>query len=140
MEEKITINGNPLSDYGAEMLAGSYNSLLKPAQLKPWVSNEPVNGNGVQYIFPKPGEEVFVAERQVDLIFSVIGDTKEAFLENYRNFIALLQSGELNFYIPDLGRHYYLKYENCTSFDHISLLACKVAVKFSEPDPKKRSE
>lgn len=135
----IKINNKSLSDYGAEMLAGSYNSLLKPAQLKPWVSNEPVNGNGVQYIIPET-EEIFVAERQVDLIFSVIGDTKEAFLENYRNFIALLQSGELDFYIPDLGRHYYLKYENCTSFDHIALLACKVAVKFSEPNPKKRSE
>ena len=135
----ITINDKPLSDYGAEMLAGSYNSLLKPAQLKPWVSNEPINGNGVQYIIPET-EEVFVAERQVDLIFSVIGDTKEAFLANYRNFIALLQSGMLDFHIPDLGRHYYLKYENCTSFDHIALLACKVAVKFSEPNPKKESE
>lgn len=136
----ITINDKLLSAYGAEMLAGSYNSLLKPAQLKPWVSNEPINGNGVQYITPGPGEEVFVAERQVDLIFSVIGDTKEAFLANYRNFIALLQSGMLDFHIPDLGRHYYLKYENCTSFDHIALLACKVAVKFSEPNPKKESE
>lgn len=136
---EIKINDKPLSDYGAEMLAGSYTSLLKPAQLKPWVSNEPVNGNGVQYIIPETGE-IFVAERQVDLIFSVIGDTKEAFLTNYRNFIALLQSGELDFYIPDLGRHYYLKYENCTSFDHIALLACKIAVKFSEPDPKKESE
>lgn len=137
--EGITINNKSLSDYGAEMLAGSYNSLLKPAQLKPWVSNEPVNGNGVQYIFPGT-EEIFVAERQVDLIFSVIGDTKEEFIRNYRDFIAMLQSGELDFYIPDLGRHYYLKYENCTSFDHIALLACKIAVKFSEPDPKKGSE
>lgn len=136
---EITINNKPLSDYGAEMLAGSYNSLLKPAQLKPWVSNEPVNGNGVQYIIPKT-EEVFVAERHVDLLFSVIGDTKEEFLSNYRDFIALLQSGMLDFEIPDLGRHYYLKYENCTSFDHIALLACKIAVKFSEPNPKKESE
>ena len=136
---KITINNKPLSDYGAEMLAGSYNSLLKPAQLKPFVSNEPVNGNGVQYIIPGT-EEIFVAERQVDLIFSVIGDTKEEFISNYRDFIALLQSGMLDFYIPDLGRHYYLKYENCTSFEHIALLACKIAVKFSEPDPQKESE
>lgn len=136
---EITINNKPLSDYGAEMLAGSYNSLLKPAQLKPFVSNEPVNGNGVQYIIPGTGE-IFVAERQVDLLFSVIGDTKDEFLSNYRNFIALLQSGMLDFHIPDLGRHYYLKYENCTSFDHIALLACKVAVKFSEPNPKKESE
>ncbi len=139
MAEIITINGKPLSDYGAEMLAGSYNSLLKPAQLKPWVSNEPVNGNGVQYIIPGT-EEIFVAERQVDLLFSVIGDTKEEFISNYRDFITMLQSGELDFYIPDLGRHYYLKYENCTSFEHIALLACKIAVKFSEPDPKKESE
>lgn len=136
---EITINNKPLSDYGAEMLAGSYNSLLKPAQLKPFVSNEPVNGNGVQYIIPGTGE-IFVAERQVDLLFSVIGDTKEEFISNYRDFIALLQSGKLDFYIPDLGRHYYLKYENCTSFEHIALLACKIAVKFSEPDPQKESE
>lgn len=136
---EITINNKPLSDYGAEMLAGSYNSLLKPAQLKPWLSNEPVNGNGVKYIIPETGE-IFVAERQVDLLFSVIGDTKEEFISNYRDFIALLQSGELDFNIPDLGRHYYLKYENCTSFEHIALLACKIAVKFSEPDPQKESE
>lgn len=131
---EITINGTPLSDYGAMMLAGSYASLMTPPQMKDWVSNDDPRKNGIEYL---PPATTVVKERNVDLIFGIKGDTRSDFLAKYNTFITLLQSGLTRLYVPDLGRYYYLKYENCTSFDNYDLKACKIAVKFTEPDPTK---
>ncbi len=131
---EITINKSQLSKYGAMMLAGSYNSLLTPPQLKEWVTNIPVDGDGTEYIEP---DTSYVQERSVSLIFGIKGETKEDFLNKYQQFIVELQSGIIDLYVPDLGRHYHLKYEGCTTFDHYNLTACKIAVKFTEPNPKK---
>lgn len=117
------------------MLAGSYNSLLTPPQLKEWVTNIPVDGDGTEYIVPGTS---YVQERSVSLIFGIKGETKEDFLYKYQQFIDELQSGIIKLDVPDLGRLYYLKYEGCTTFDHYNLTACKIAVKFTEPNPKKR--
>lgn len=116
------------------MLAGSYNSLLTPPQLKEWVTNIPVDGDGTEYIVP---ETLYVQERSVSLIFGIKGETRADFLKKYRGFINVLQSGIIDLFVPDLESHYYLKYENCTSYDHYNLTACKIAVKFTEPNPKK---
>lgn len=132
--EEVKLNGRPLNEYGVMMLAGSYNSLLTPPQLKEWVTNIPIDADGTEYIEP---ETSYVQERSVSLIFGIKGETKEDFLDKYQQFIDVLQSGIINLYVPDLGRYYYLKYEGCTTFDHYNLTACKIAVKFTEPNPKK---
>lgn len=131
----ITINDKPLSDYGVMMLAGSYASLLTPPQMKEWVSNDNPRKNGVDYL---PPNTTLVKERDVTLIFGIQGDTLSDFITKYNQFITLIQGGIIKIHIPDLERNYYLKYENCTSFDHCNLKACKIAVKFIEPDPTKR--
>ena len=130
----ITINDKPLSYYGAMMLAGSYASLLTPAQQKEWVSNDDPRKDGIEYIMPQVPK---IKERSVDLIFGIKGDTVQDFLSKYNAFIEMLQSGIIKLYVPDIQRYYYLKYENCTSYDNYSLMACKVAVKFIEPNPHK---
>lgn len=132
--EEVKLNGRPLNEYGVMMLAGSYNSLLTPPQLKEWVTNIPIDADGTEYIEP---ETSYVQERSVSLIFGIKGETKEDFLDKYQQFIDVLQSGIIDLYVPDLGRYYYLKYEGCTTFDHYNLTACKIAVKFTEPNPKK---
>lgn len=132
--EEVKLNGRPLNEYGVMMLAGSYNSLLTPPQLKEWVTNIPVDADGTEYIVP---DTSYVQERSVSLIFGIKGETKEDFLDKYQQFIDVLQSGIIDLYVPDLGRYYYLKYEGCTTFDHYNLTACKIAVKFTEPNPKK---
>ena len=132
--EEVKLNGRPLNEYGVMMLAGSYNSLLTPPQLKEWVTNIPIDADGTEYIEP---ETSYVQERSVSLIFGIKGGTKEDFLDKYQQFIGVLQSGIIDLYVPDLGRYYYLKYEGCTTFDHYNLTACKIAVKFTEPNPKK---
>lgn len=132
--EEVKLNGILLSKYGVMMLAGSYNSLLTPPQLKEWVTNTPIDADGTEYIEP---ETSYVQERSVSLIFGIKGETRADFLEKYRGFINVLQSGIVDLYVPDLERHFFLKYENCTSYDHYNLTACKIVVKFTEPNPKK---
>lgn len=129
----ITINGYILSNLGVTLLEGSYASLLTPPQMKDWVNNDDPRMDGVQYIAP---ETPVVKERNVNLYFMVKGATQAEFLSRYNTFIGLLQSGMANVSIPDLGETYALKYEGCTSFDHFGLTMCKVAVKFTEPQPK----
>ncbi len=130
----ITMNGKPLSDFGAMMLAGSYASLLTPPRQKEWVSNTDPRKDGVEYIAPTSPK---VMERSVDLIFGIKADTQSDFLLKYNSFIQELQSGIIKLYVPDMQRYYYLKYDTCTSYDNYSLKACKVAVKFIEPNPYK---
>lgn len=128
---EITINGHTLSSLGVTLLNGSYASLLKPAEMKEWVSNDDPRKDGIEYIVPTTP---VVKPRSVDLYFMVQGNTRVEFLTRYKNFIGLLQRSISVVNIPDLGK-YRLKYESCTSFDHFNLTMCKVAVKFTEPQP-----
>jgi hypothetical protein len=128
---ETTINGKTLSSLGVTLLEGSYASLLKPAELKEWVSNDDPRKDGIEYIVPTTP---VVKPRSVDLYFMVQGSTRGEFLTRYNNFVGLLQRSIATVYIPDLGR-YNLKYEGCTSFDHFNLTMCKLAVKFTEPQP-----
>lgn len=130
--EQILINGHKLSDMGVTLLEGSYASLLTPSNLKEWVSNDDPRNDGIEYIVPaRPA----VKERSVDLYFLVQGSTRADFLVRYNTFIGMLQGGRVDIHIPDLECTYHLKYESCTSFDHFDLKVCKVAVKFTEPQP-----
>lgn len=132
MEE--TINGQRLSIYGAIMLRNSYAELMKPADLKEWVSNEDVTKNGTDYLAPTTP---LLAERSVSLHFGIERATEEDFLLHYQHFIDLLQGGIIDLYVPRLGRHFFLKYETCTMYNNYSLKACDIAVKFTEPNPRK---
>lgn len=136
--ERITINDKSLSAYGVTLLEGSYTSLMTPAPIKPWVSNDAVNSDGVDYIVPTDEQDnvdVKVAERTLTLYFMVKGTDEANFLSNYNHFVGALQRGWVNLYIPDFNRTYKLKTEGCTPFDKFNLLSCKLAVKFTEPKP-----
>lgn len=134
----ITLNSKSLSTYGASLLEGSYISLLTPANIKEWVSNDPVDGDGVDYIVPTDTEDnidVKVAERNLTLTFLVKGNDEADFLNKYNTLLGVLQRGMVTLYVPDLNRTYTLKYVGCSPFDMFNLLACKLAVKFTEPRP-----
>lgn len=131
---EVTINDTALSEYGAIMLAGSYASLLTPPQLKEWVSNDDPRKNGTDYIVP---DDIVVQERTVNLLFGISANTQSDFLSKYNAFVSLLQSGMIALYVPDIGRYYHLRFESCTSFNNYSLKACRLAVRFIEPNPTK---
>ena len=68
IDTEETINGFKLSRYGVIMLSGSYAALMKPADLKEWVSNEDVTKDGTDYLAPSTP---LVAERSVTLHFAL---------------------------------------------------------------------
>ena len=123
---EVTINNKPLSTMGVAMLSGAYAALLTPPSLKEFVEND------------DPDSPV-VNERDVTLTFLIKGTSQEAFLSNYAAFVAELHKGTVTLYVPDLGNTYNLLYSNSTQFENYRLNACKLAVKFREPNPADRA-
>lgn len=130
---EVKLNAKSLSYFGATMLKGGYAELMKPAEMKEWISNDIPSADGVQYMVPASPK---VKERSVLLTFVVTGETEEDFMMNYTRFVEELMRGLCVFTVPALSQRYTLKYEACTSFDNYNLKSCKLAVKFTEPVPR----
>lgn len=130
---EVKLNGLPLSDFGATMLKGGYAELMKPSEMKEWISNDIPSMDGVHYITPASPK---VKERSVSLTFVITAETEEDFLMNYTRFVEELMRGLCVIEVPALSQSFTLKYEACTSFDNYNLKACKLAVKFTEPVPR----
>lgn len=134
----IEINNTPLGD-SIIMLKGSYDALLKPADVKDYVSNDDPNKDGTEYSVPEDYEPK-VKERQVTLLFSISGPSNVTFQKNKEMFIRLIQQGLIKLYVPDLGRSFFLLYQTCTSFNYHHPYTCDLAIRFIEPDPTKTSD
>lgn len=130
----ITINGIPLHSIGVTLLTGAYSSLLTPPPLKDFVKNNDPTKPGTDVIVDNP----VVSERDVTLTFLIEGKSKGAFLSNYKAFVAQLHKGKIELYIPELDQYFHLLYSNSTQFANYRLNACKIAVKFNEPNPTYR--
>lgn len=137
---EVTINGTRLSDMGVSLERGSYAALLLPAPLKNFVENDDPTKDGTQVITEMTtGESVAkIRERDVTLTFLIAGKSMYDFLEKYTAFISLLHKGAVTMYVPDTGLYYHLIYSNSTKFDNYLLNACRLSVKFREPNPANR--
>lgn len=142
------INGKPLSNFGAELLKGWYAELLKPADMKEWVSNDIPAENGIELYPPTTPK---VKARSISLVFLFTADDKETLMSNYQKFMRQLMIGHQSkmeetktefctLYIAELNTQYYLKYETCTSFDNCGLTTFKLAVTFTEAKPLNYAE
>lgn len=130
----ISINRIPLRSIGVTMLAGAYSALLTPAPLKDYVKNDDPTKPGTDVLVDNP----VVSERDVTLTFLIEGTNRESFLSNYNAFVSELHKGEVVLYVPDLNLFFHLLYSNSTQFENYRLNACKLAVKFNEPNPSNR--
>lgn len=136
----ITINGIAISEMGVSLDRGSYAALLTPAGLKDFVENNDPTKDGTEVLtHKKDGTPLArVAERDVTLTFQIIGENKADFMSKYANFVGILNSGTINLYVSDLERTFHLIYRNSTQYNNYQLKACKLAVKFREPNPTNR--
>lgn len=136
----ITINGTNISSLGVSLEKGSYAALLTPAPLKDFVENNDPTKNGTEVLTQKKDGTPLarIAERDVTLTFLIVGDSRSDFMAKYAQFIGILQSGNISLYIDDLGRTFSLIYRSSTQYDNYRLKACKLAVKFREPNPANR--
>lgn len=130
----ISINRIPLRSIGVTMLAGAYSALLTPAPLKDYVKNDDPTKPGTDVLVNNP----VVGERDVTLTFLIEGANRESFLSNYNAFVSELHKGEVVLYVLDLNLFFHLLYSNSTQFENYRLNACKLAVKFNEPNPSNR--
>ncbi len=134
----VSINGKLLSTMGVTLLAGAYSALMTPAPLKDFVENEDPLKDGIDVLSPSNGGSLFprIKERDVTLTFLIQGENEAEFKRNYAAFVKELYGGDINLFVDDLNRYFYLIYCNCTQFDNYRLNACKLAVKFREPNPQ----
>ena len=136
----ITINGTNINTLGVSLEKGSYSALLLPAPLKDFVENNDPTKNGTEVLtHKKDGTPLArIAERDITLTFLIVGDNKADFMAKYAAFTALLHDGDIDLYVSDLDRTFHLIYSGATQYDNFRLKACKLAVKFREPNPANR--
>lgn len=148
LEGKVLVNGTDIwKEYGvflAEKKRGDRNNLkaiMAPAKTKTHVAVDIREEEGEKY---SSVLEVRNQARDVKLTFALYADTREAWLSQYRAFIAFLKQGDdgwLDIRFPDLDltlRAFYKEggdYEPLTYLWKAGKQASRFTVTFREPKP-----
>ena len=148
LEGKVLVNGTDIwKEYGvflAEKKRGDRNNLkaiMAPAKTKTHVAVDIREEEGEKY---SSVLEVRNQARDVKLTFALYADTREAWLSQYRAFIAFLKQGDdgwLDIRFPDLDltlRTFYKEgcdYEPLTYLWKAGKQASRFTVTFREPKP-----
>ena len=135
----LLINGSDAYAKGIAMGDDFLGNILSPSSLKSFVENEDPTKNGKEVIYPQTPK---LASRDLTLTFTIFGNTTTEHLTNYKNFIALLQKGEISLSIPALGTEvYHLTYvgDSGSYMIEADRLASRLTVKFNEPNPADRA-
>ena len=133
------INGSDAYAIGIAMGDDFLGNILSPSSLKSFVENDDPTKNGKEVIYPQTPK---LASRDLTLTFTIFGNTTTEHLTNYKNFIALLQKGEISLSIPALGTEvYHLTYvgDSGSYMIEADRLASRLTVKFNEPNPADRA-
>ena len=136
---ELLINNTDASTYGVRMGKGFLDTLLAPKSLKEFVSNESRLEDGVRVICPQTPK---FASREVTLNFQITGTSESDFKTKRDAFFALLYAGRITLSVPSKSSDVFkLVYEGNSPTYKGGLYghACKVAVKFSEPNPNDRT-
>ncbi len=135
----LLINGSDAYAKGIAMGDDFLGNILSPSSLKSFVENDDPTKNGKEVIYPQTPK---LASRDLTLTFTIFGNTATEHLTNYKNFIALLQKGEISLSIPALGTEvYHLTYvgDSGSYMIEADRLASRLTVKFNEPNPADRA-
>lgn len=135
----LLINGSDAYAKGIAMGDDFLGNILSPSSLKSFVENDDPTKNGKEVIYPQTPK---LASRDLTLTFTIFGNTATEHLTNYKNFIALLQKGEISLSIPALGTEvYHLTYvgDSGSYMIEADRLASRLIVKFNEPNPADRA-
>lgn len=142
----LTINDiDPYVEYGAFLAedkageAKNYSSLLKPSAVKTQkeVSFREQDGAKVPEVIVQQ-----LQPRDVSLQFAIVATDRAEFSKRYAAFVRMLQRGKdgwLDFYFPELKRHFRMFYKEATDYKQLTDFEGEVAgkfyVKFREPQP-----
>lgn len=139
MKGELTINGKDAFDtWGISLEDGAISTLMTPAQVKDYVSNESRLEHGKRVVVDSPKYD----SRDITLEMHLIAKSKETFLENYANFCNdVLAKGVLHIsttYQTDVT--YHCLYVSCTQFSQYQFGLAKFSLKLTEPNPANRTD
>lgn len=145
---KVLVNGTDIwKEYGAflvEKKRGDRNNLkaiMAPSKTKSHVAVDIREEDGEKY---SSVLDVRNQARDVKLMFALYADTREAWLSQYRSFIAFLKQGDdgwLDIRFPDLDLTLHVFYKDGSDYEPLTYLwqagkqASRFYVTFREPAP-----
>lgn len=133
----ILINGTQLA--GVRMAPGSIAKLVAPISPKEFVSNESRLEDGKRVLYPS---DVKFAPRELTITFQVTGSTESEFNTRVSAFYNAMYRGYVTLEVTDVSDDVYkLSYLGSSTYKGgMSGHACKITVKFEEPNPADRSD
>ncbi len=131
MIKDATINGTPLSHWGVSLLSGAEETLLTPAPMKDYITNESRLEHGVRLLNVTPKTD----RREVSIPFLIEGNGRADFLQKYSSFVDELYTGTIVLSIPELGKSFTLTYRSSGKYGSYGLCRAKLIVRFIEAVP-----
>ena len=116
--------------YGAFLLKGSYDSLMRPAKRKASLSNNWPEENGLEIDLTVPKFEA----KDADLSFILSASNETEWWTRYNAFFALLKTaGERSLYVAELNKTVMIYYQEVTSYEQLTVIknVSKVAARFT---------
>ena len=116
--------------YGAFLLKGSYDSLMRPAKRKASLSNNWSEENGLEIDLTAPKFEA----KDADLSFILSASTETEWWTRYNAFFALLKTaGERSLFVTELNKTFLIYYQEVTSYEQLTVIrnVSKVASRFT---------
>lgn len=136
--EELFINGVDAQMYGVTLLSDGVSVLMAAADMKEMVENTSRLEHG-KHVVTKGCK---LASRDITLTFGVLGKNAADYAAKMEAFANVLYAGALTLELRTVqaGVVYKLVYRKCTTYaQNSSRTFCKMAVKFTEPNPTDRT-
>jgi hypothetical protein len=124
--------------YGAFLLKGGYNELMRPSKRKASLSNSWPEQDGIEVDLSAPKFE----DKDVDLSFILSASSEAEWWTRYNAFFALLKgAGTRSMYVKELNKTILLYYKEAPSYEQLtkikgtSTVAARFTIKFCVPSP-----
>ena len=139
MAGEITIDTLDIwTNFGAFILAESYNGLMQPAKRKASLSNNWPEESGLEIDLSVPKYEA----KDVDVVFILSAASESSWWTRYTAFFALLKSaGERSLYLKELNKTFMVYYKEVTGWEQLTKIknvpkvAGRFTVKFGIANP-----
>ena len=137
MTGQAYINGKDIwLTWGASLVKGTYEKLLKPPPMKDYITNSSRLEHGVRVITKSSTAKT--DERELSIQFFIQGSSESDYLKKLSSFVSELEQGSIELKVPRLGLVYKLVYTDCASYGDYGIKMGKFAVKLKEPNTKDR--
>ena len=139
MTGEVTIDTIDIwTQYGAFLLKGSFDDLLKQPKRKASLTNNWPELDGLEIDLTAPKYEA----KDADLTFMISASSESAWWTRYNAFFTLLKgSGERSLYVKELSKTFLVYYKETVDYSQLTRIksvnrvAAKVTVKFGIANP-----